>query len=122
MFAICYKMYYLCFIKEILMENQSIEIAKTILSQIRYVDRCALMAWGAKDFVALPESKIYQGGVRFKVNGLTFKGWVSIELRWMDDYTISFINKKAEVVKEVEGVYCDMLVNVIDFIEGKQAA
>lgn len=122
MFAICYKMYYLCFIKEIVMESKPIQIAQTILSQIKYADRCALMAWGAKDFVALSESKEFQGGVRFKVNGLTFKGWVSIELRWMDDYTVTFINKKAAVVKVVNGVYCDMLVEVIDFVEGKQAA
>lgn len=104
------------------MQNQSIQIAQTILSQIKYTDRCALMAWGAKDFVALSENKEFQGGVRFKVNGLTFKGWVLIELRWMDDYTVTFINKKAVVVKEVKEVYCDMLVEVIDFVEGKQAA
>ncbi len=104
------------------MENTSVQIAQTILNQIKILDRSALMAWGAKHFVSLPGCKDYQGGVRFKVNGLTFKGWVKVELNWMDEYTISFINKKAEVVKEYEGVYCDMLVNIIDYVEGKHAA
>lgn len=101
------------------MENQSIEIAKTIIQQINYADRSALMAWGAKAFVALPESKEFQGGVQFKVNGLTFKGWVRVELRWVDDYTISFVNKMNEVKHKVEGAFCDMLVPVIDYVEGK---
>lgn len=98
------------------------QIAKTILSQIKSLDRSALMAWGAINFIALVENKEFQGGVRFKVNGLTFKGWVAIELTWMDEYKVSFINKKAEVEKEFEGVYCDMLVDIIDFVEGKHAA
>lgn len=85
-------------------------------------DRYALMAWGAKDFISLPESKNFQGGVRFKVNGLTFKGWVKVELTWMDVYYVSFINNKCEVVKQFEDVYCDMLVDIIDWIENKHAA
>ena len=100
-------------------ETQSLSIANEILRQIKCLDRSALMAWGSSNFLALPESKEFQGGVRFNVNGLTHKGLVVVELRWMDDYTVSFINKKGELVKQVEGVYCDMLVDVIDFIESK---
>ena len=40
-------------------------------------------------------------------------------LRWVDDYNIIFINRNREVVKTFEGAYCDMLVPVIDWIEGK---
>ena len=104
------------------MENNSFQIAKTILNQIKYLDRSALMAWGAKNFVSLPESKDFQGGVRFKVNGLTFKGWVKVELTWLDEYQVSFINRRADVVKQYDGVYCDMLVSIIDWVENKHVA
>ncbi|MGC6434280.1 MAG: hypothetical protein ACON4M_08810 [Crocinitomicaceae bacterium] len=98
------------------------EIAKIILGQIKFLDRMALMAWGAKNFVALPKSKDSQGGLRFKVNGLKFRGWVTIELTYLDEYTINFINEDVEVVKVCHGIYCDMLVDVIDYVEGKNVA
>ncbi|TVZ24096.1 hypothetical protein JM84_3055 [Dokdonia sp. Hel_I_63] len=98
------------------------EIAKIILGQIKYLDRMALMAWGARNFVALPKSKEFQGGLRFKVNGLKHQGWVTIELTYLDEYTVTFINEDVEVVKVRHGVYCDMLVDIIDYIEGKEAA
>jgi hypothetical protein len=44
---------------------------------------------------------------------------VRIQLKWIDTYTISFLNKNGEVVKKVEDVYCEMLVDVLDYIEGK---
>ncbi len=94
-------------------------IAKTIISQIKFTDRSALMAWGAQHFAAVSESKEFQGGVSFQVNGLVHKGWVSIKLRWVDDYTIIFTNRKRDVVKTLEGIYCDQLVEVIDWIEGR---
>lgn len=100
-------------------ENQTIQIAKTILEQIKYGDRMSLMAWGASKFIALNESTEYSGGIQFKVNGLSFAGYVKVQLRWADDYTISFVNKHGEVKHQVKGVYCDQLVEVIDWVEGK---
>ena len=99
--------------------TKTMEIARIILNQINYADRSAMMAWGAKNHAAVSESKEFQGGLSFQVNGLKHKGWVTVKLRWVDDYTITFINKKREVVKEIEGAYCDMLVPVIDWVEGK---
>lgn len=99
--------------------TRTMEIAQIILDQIKYTDRSALMAWGAKNFSAISESKDFEGGLAFQVNGLYHKGWVKICLRWADDYTIIFINKNREVVKTFEGVYFDMLVQVIDWIEGR---
>lgn len=99
--------------------SRTMEVAKTIINQINYADRSALMAWGANSFCAISESKEFEGGVSFKVNGLIHKGWIKVCLRWVDDYTIIFINKNREVVKTFEGAYCDMLVPVIDWIEGK---
>lgn len=98
-------------------QTQSISIASEILNQIKCTDRWALAAYGAKNFLALPESKEFQGGVRFNCNGLSHKGVVMIELRWVDDYTVSFLSKKGELVKKFEGIYNDMLVNILDWIE-----
>ena len=95
------------------------EIAKTILEQIKYGDKWALMAYGSRNFVALKESKEFQGGLQFQVNGVKHKGIVRVQLKWIDTYTITFINEKGVTVKEVEDVYCDMLVDVLDYIEGK---
>lgn len=100
-------------------QSQSIEIAQTILQQIKYADRWFLPAVGAKKFLALPESKMFQGGVRFNVNGLKHKGIVEISLRWVDDYTITFLSSNGEIIKSVENVYCDMLVGVLDWLEGR---
>ena len=99
--------------------ERTMEIAQTILQQIKFADRSALMAWGANTFCAISESKEFAGGVSFKVNGLVHKGWVKVCLRWVDDYTITFVNKNRETVKTFEGAYCDMLVPVIDWIEGR---
>lgn len=99
--------------------TRTMEIAQTILEQIKYADRSALLAWGAKNFSAISESKEFEGGLAFHVNGLHHKGWVKVCLRWADDYTIIFINKNREVIKTFEGAYCDMLVPVIDWIEGR---
>ncbi len=101
------------------METQSLSIAKTILQQIQYADRWFLPAIGAKNFLALPESKLFSGGLRFACNGKHHIGIVEISLRWVDDYSISFISKSGDEIKSVEGVYCDMLVDVLDWIEGK---
>ena len=103
------------------METQikSIEIAQTIISQIKSLDRSALMAWGACNFLALPESKEFQGGVRFNVNGLKHKGFILIELRWVDDYTVSFLDKNGFKVHGFENVYADMLVDICDWVEQK---
>ena len=100
-------------------KTQTISIAQTIIEQIQYADRSALWAWGATNFGAIGESKEFQGGLTFQVNGLSHQGWVKVCLRWVDDYTIVFMNEKREVVKTAEGVFCDILVPIIDWIEGK---
>ena len=103
------------------METQTatIEIANEIVRQINVIDRMALMAWGGRRFQALPESKEFQGGIRFIVNGKKHKGIVAVELRWVDDYTVSFLDMNGELVHKCEQVYCDMLVEIIDWVEGK---
>ena len=100
-------------------------IARTILEQIKANDVWALAAYGAKNFIAHNADNSKLGGVQFDVNGLNFKGRVIIELMFDDTYTITFgkLNVKYEwnEIKKVEGVYFDMLVDVLDFIEKKGA-
>lgn len=103
-------------------EQRQIElsIANTIIQQIRYTDKMAMMAWGvSKHVIATPSTKDFQGGLQMCVNGLIHQGYVHVQLRWVDDYVVTFLNKNLEVVHEVAGVYCDTLVSVIDWIEGK---
>jgi hypothetical protein len=93
------------------------EIAKTILEQIKTIDFWALGAYGACNYVNIPQSNDYYGGVVFKVNGFNHKGWVSIRLTFSDLYEINFIVEGGKVIKTTEDVYCDQLVNILDWIE-----
>jgi hypothetical protein len=95
------------------------EIAKTILDQITMGDAWFLPAVGAKNYVSMPECNDFAGGLRFACNGLKHRGYAVIMLRWVDTYTVSFLNKKGDVVKTCEDVYCDELVQTLDYIEGR---
>lgn len=106
----------------------SMQIAKTILEQIKFSDRSALMAWGAKQYLALGEEKrgerMQLGGVQFSVNGLKFKGKVLVRLMANDTYVVEIgtINTNPrskefgvwKVKAEVKEVYCDTLMQTID--------
>jgi hypothetical protein len=92
-------------------------IAEIILHQIYTIDRQALKAYGAHHFQEIPKSDEFEGGVRFSVKGLFLQGDVLIFLTWLDDYTIVFLNQDGTKIKEYINVYCDMLVDVLDYIE-----
>jgi hypothetical protein len=88
-------------------------IAKTILEQIRYLDRWALGAWGAKDYLGL------QKGVSFKTSGMVkWKGTVTVLLDEAKDlYVVKFTRlRKLNVIvdKIVEDVFVEDLVNIIE--------
>jgi len=92
-------------------------VQQIILDQIRAIDKWALGAWGAR------ELKAYGTTLAFRVNGTKLKqGWITVEYNEVPDtYTVEAVQIwKAErkVKKSVEGVYCDMLVSVIDEIVG----
>ncbi len=106
-------------------------LAETIIEQINTIDRFALMAYGAKEFVRLPESFEYKntkylGGLKFKVNGLKHKGYVLILLNAMDEYEVVTYKIRKLAFIEVEhrtGVYAEDLVNVLDaLVEYKKVA
>lgn len=88
-------------------------VAKTILNQIKAIDARAMWAWGAKDLVNTGK------GLQFRVGGMAkFKGLVHVRYNEGDDlYDVEFIKIKKGipvVVKKDEGVFCDCLVSVID--------
>jgi hypothetical protein len=88
-------------------------VASTILSQIKALDPSAMWAWGAKDFVNTGK------GLQFRVGGMAkFKGLVHIRYNeGADLYEIDFIKIKKGlpvVVKTVDDVYVEDMINVID--------
>lgn len=105
--------------KQVMYGEQS--VGETIRSQIQAIDGWALMAWGARDFI---QGKLdgYHEGLKFRVSGLKFKGWVMILYKPVPDlYEIqTYKVLKGEVIyyDKAEDVYADMLVEIIDgFIE-----
>jgi hypothetical protein len=87
----------------------NLQIAQTILSQLRGLGAIKMMSWGANKFV---------GGanfLEFKVQGFILKGRVRITLTSMDDYTITFYKPRGtEPFKTIEGIFFDEMVDVID--------
>jgi hypothetical protein len=90
-------------------------IAQTIIQQITALDPWALPAYGASNLLEIPESNEFMGGLMFAVKGLKFQGNVFIFLKWSDEYNIVFMSDGI-IVKECDNVYCDMLVDVLNYI------
>ena len=92
-------------------------VAQTILSQIKTIDPMALPAWGAKDLMNMGD------GLKFKTSGMTpWKGYVYVKYNPVPDlYEVQFFRfRKMEVKmdKVVEDVYAQDLVSVIDNFVG----
>lgn len=66
-------------------------------------------SWGAHAWAAIDEYTL-----RFRVTGQLFRGIVTVYLTGMDDYTVKLLKMDGTVVKEINGVYCDNLTDVID--------
>ncbi len=87
------------------------EMAKYIM-QILKTQLMVVWSWGFNSPVAI------ENGLRFKVQGFKFKGIVEVCYNEGHDlFDVSFI-KGGKMVKKVEDVFFDMLVDVIDnFVE-----
>lgn len=87
------------------------EMAKYILSIFK-TQLMVVYSWGFHQPMAL------ENGIRFKVTGFKFKGIVDVIYNESRDlFDVSFI-KRNKVVKSIDGVYFDMLVDTIDdFVE-----
>jgi len=102
-------------------------IGKTILRQIKALDRLALGAWGAREFLTSEAETIpsgigkVRGGLQMKVNGSKHRGWLYIWLTPKDTYTVATAKvggldwKPKKVFKDV---YAEDLVKFIDDMVG----
>ncbi|MDR2010420.1 MAG: hypothetical protein LBQ22_08055 [Bacteroidales bacterium] len=84
------------------------EMAKYIYSILRS-QLNIIWSWGFNSPTAL------SNGLMFKVQGFIFKGWVKIIYNEGSDlFDITLLSYKMEIQKEIEGVFFDELINVID--------
>lgn len=82
-------------------------MAKYIMSILK-TQLMVVWSWGFHNPVAI------ENGLRFKVQGFKFRGVVSIVYNEGSDlFDLSFI-KRNKVVKSIDGVFFDMLVDTID--------
>ena len=106
--------------------NRTMEIAKTIQSQINAQSPMALMSYGANTFTSLTETDERHGGLQFKVRGHKLEGWVAINLAFNDTYTIETVKIRkgeAKVCDTQSDVYADQLIDVLDrMVEGVEYA
>lgn len=111
--------------QDLIKREKSREIAKTIIEQIKATDFWALGAWGARNYISLPEEKkdfgTVLGGLQFDVSGRKLQrgGKVIVYLMSNDTYRVRVIKihgSKITEVKTVNEVYCDGLIEIIDNI------
>jgi hypothetical protein len=90
------------------------EIANIILQQIKYPNKVVYFTWGATQFSY--GMNIHNNPfLRFKVNGMKFKGYVWVFYnRGMDWYDIEFISTHGNLKHRIEEVYFDELQEKID--------
>ena len=90
------------------------EIAKYIMSILK-TQLMVVWSWGFNKPMAL------ENGLRFNVQGFKFRGVVEIVYNdGQDLFDVSFI-KANKVVKSIDGVFFDMLVDTIDYYVEKTA-
>ena len=89
-------------------------MAKYIISILR-TQLMVMWSWGFNSPIAI------ENGLRFKVQGFKFRGIVEVKYNEGSDlFDVSFI-KAGKVVKAIDGVFFDMLVETIDYYVEKTA-
>ena len=69
-----------------------------------------MLSWGCCKFTAL------ENGLIFHVQGYLLNGWVKVLYNeGTDAFDVFFLNNSKKLVKKVEEVYLDNLVDVIDY-------
>ena len=81
---------------------------KETLEVLKY-NRPIYWSWGVSNLINV-ENK----GLLMKVRGHHHKGYVFITLGWDDVYKVHIISTRGNIKETFEGVYFDMLVEVID--------
>ena len=92
-------------------------IAKTIIEQILLLDPTALIRYQASNYRILEETKEREGGIEFNVRGSNFTGKVMIELDWLDEYRVTFINADGSIIKQLPGIHFPELITALHYIE-----
>lgn len=94
------------------------EIAKTIMVQLRWPSISVYGSWGVSNPICLSSGKMGDGyalgGLAITVRGMLLRGRVEIHLMGDDTYTVRFFNVRYRMVKELTQVYCDELQVKID--------
>jgi len=83
------------------------EMAKYIM-QILKSQLMVVWSWGFNSPMAV------KNGLRFKVQGFKFKGFVEVVYNEGSDLFDVYFIKAGKVSKTIDGVFFDMLVSVID--------
>ena len=84
------------------------KIAKYIIDIFKHYP-CVVMSWGFHNAVAIED------GIVFRVQGYLFKGTVKVVYdNGSDTFTVRLLTANGSIKKEVEDVYIDCLVDVID--------
>lgn len=84
------------------------EMAKYIMSILK-TQLMVMWSWGCCKFIALPD------GLMWHVQGYLLNGWVKVLYNYgADAFDVYFLNNRKELVKKIEEVYLDNLVDVID--------
>lgn len=85
-------------------------MAKYILS-ILWTQLVVVFSWGFHRPTALPNNE----GLAFRVNGFKHRGWVFVKYNEGKDlFDIELRDNAMTIIRVIEDVYFDQLVNVID--------
>lgn len=90
---------------------------KTILDQLIAMDKMAVWAWGSHKFIVI------ENGLQFKVQGpKTKKGaYIEIKVNGRDLYDVKLkrnVKKAIKVDSDVNDIFVDQLIDVIDHMVG----
>jgi len=89
-------------------KSNNMEMANYIYSILK-TQLNIMFSWGFNSPRAI------ENGLMFKVQGFIFEGWVKVVYNeGADLFDITFLSSKMEPKKEIEGVFFDELVDVID--------
>jgi hypothetical protein len=97
------------------MSLSTVDIANTIRDQIGIRN---IMCFGVppRTMMALPPNEFRHGGLYFRFTNCPKirHGSVMVELMGDDTYTVTIKNQRDTVKYKGDGIYCDMLFDVLD--------
>jgi hypothetical protein len=93
----------------------NMDYVRTMLAQIKYPNITIFFTWGGEKFTAAQSNdEKKEPCLRFKVNGMKFKGYVHIFYNWADYYRIEFVSTHRNLKNVADMVFADNLQSVID--------